>query len=105
LSPNSRALQKDIFSQLKTLNRIWQLYSKGFQNTYSKTVSYQGSTSFDWFSGVVCLCGRGLTLDCKQQSQSCFQLPMKTYTTTCCDQTQCYRTKSFNIHHQLCMFH
>jgi len=33
--------------------------------------------------GVVCLCGR-LALDCKRQSQSCFQLPVKAYRTVCC---------------------
>jgi len=30
--------------------------------------------------GVVCLC-KGLTLNCKCQSQSCFHLPMKAYRT------------------------
>jgi len=32
---------------------------------------------------IMCLCGR-LTLDCKWQSQSCLQLPMKAYRIACC---------------------
>jgi hypothetical protein len=36
------------------------------------------SVSAGWLS-----VGVGITLDCKQQSQTCFQLPMKAYKTVC----------------------
>jgi hypothetical protein len=34
--------------------------------------------------GVMCLCGRKLTSDCKEQTQCCFQLSVNISGTACC---------------------